>query len=69
MGQLQTRRVRTWSANSEKLWLPMLIDAMEKVVRPECRALQCDRPLLAEVSAHLARPASAYGDSRFSLRH
>jgi hypothetical protein len=69
--QLQTRRVRTWSANSEKLWLSMVIDTMEKVARPELRAVPCDRRVLAAVSAHLARPASAYapGASRFSLRH
>jgi hypothetical protein len=69
--RLQTRRVRTWSANSEKLWLPMLIDAMENVARPECRAVPCDRLVLAAVSAHLAHPVSAYmhGVSRFSLRN
>jgi hypothetical protein len=69
--QLQTRRVRTGPANSEKLWLSMLIDAMEKVVRPELRAVPCDRRVLAAVRAHLARPASAYahGASRFGLRN
>jgi hypothetical protein len=59
----------TWAANSEKLWLPMLIDAMEKVGRPECRAIPCDRLVLAAVRTHLARPASAHGASRFNLRH
>jgi hypothetical protein len=69
--QLQTRRVRTWPANSEKLWLSMLIGTMEKVVRPEFRAVPCDRLVLAAVRAHLARPASActHGASRFSLRN
>ena len=62
---------RTWSADSEKLWLPMLIDAMEKAVRPECRSTPCDRLVLAAVSAHLAQPALADADSasRFSLRN
>jgi hypothetical protein len=74
--QLQARRLRTcatgtWSANREKLWLPMLIDAMEKVARPESRAIPCDRLVLTAVRTHLARPASAYahGASRFSLRN
>jgi hypothetical protein len=69
--QLQIRRVRAWSANSEKLWLSMLIDTMEKVARPEFRAAPCDRLVLTAVRAHLARPASAYahGASRFSLRN
>jgi hypothetical protein len=69
--QLQTRRVRTWPASGEKLWLSMLIDTMEKVARPEFRAVPCDRRVLAAASAHLARPASVYapGASRFSLRN
>jgi hypothetical protein len=69
--QLQTQRFQTWSANKEKLWLPMLIDAMEKVARPEFRAVPCDRLVLAAVNAHLAHPAStfAHGASPFSLRN
>jgi hypothetical protein len=69
--QLQIRRVRTWSANSEKLWLSTLIDTMEKVARPEFRAVPCDRRILAAVRAHLARPVPAYthGASRFSQRN
>jgi hypothetical protein len=49
----------------------MLIDAMEKVSRPEFRAVPCDRSVLAAVRAQLARPASpcALGASRFSLRN
>jgi hypothetical protein len=44
---------------------------MEKVSRPEVRAVPCDRRLLAAVSAQLARPASPYPHctSRFSLRN
>jgi hypothetical protein len=49
----------------------MLIDAMEEVSRPEFRAVQCDRSVLAAVSAQLARPASPYPycGSYFSLRN
>jgi len=67
MGQLQTWR----SGTGEKLWLSMLVDTMEKIARPELRAVACDQLVLAKVRAQLARPASPclHGGSRFSLRN
>ena len=68
MGQ----QLQPWrSENGQNQWLSMLIDAMEKVSRPEFRAVPCDLSVLAAVSAQLARPASPYlhGGSRFSLRN
>jgi hypothetical protein len=57
MGQ----QLQPWrSGDGEKLWLSMLIDAMEEVSRPEFRAVPCDRSVLAAVRAQLARPASPY---------
>ena len=48
----------------------MLIDTMEKIARPEVRALPNDQVLLAAVRAQLAQPASyPYGASAFSLRN
>jgi hypothetical protein len=56
------------SASGQRLWLSMLIDAMEEISRPELRAVPCDDQLLAALRAQLARPAlarkpyaSAYG--------
>jgi hypothetical protein len=66
------QRLQAWqSAECEKLWLSMLIDAMEEVSRPEFRAVPRDRSVLAAVSAQLARPASPYPyrGSCFSLRN
>jgi len=66
------QRRQAWqSGDGEKLWLSMLIDAMEEVSRPEFRAVPCDRSVLAAVSAQLARPASPYPycGSYFSLRN
>jgi hypothetical protein len=66
------QRFQAWqSGDGEKLWLSMLIDAMEEVSRPEFRAVPCDRSVLAGVSAQLARPASPYPycGSYFSLRN
>jgi hypothetical protein len=77
--QLQTRQFRTsqfkaWrSGDGEKLWLSTLVDAMENLSREKLsrRAVPCDRPVLAALTAQLARPASPYphGGSRFSLRN
>jgi truncated hemoglobin YjbI len=69
--QLQARQFPTWrSGDGEKLWLSMLIEAMDEVSRPELRSLPCDRLLLAAVSAQLARPAYVLGVvSPFSLRN
>lgn len=68
MGQ----RLLPWrSGEGEKLWLSMLVDAMEKVSHREVRAAYCDQSVLAAVSVQLARPASPYLHcaSRFSLQN
>lgn len=70
--QVQAYQVQAWrSGEGEKLWLSTLIDTMEKIARREARAVPCDRLVLANVSAHLARAISPYppGASRFSLRN
>ena len=48
------------SAEGEKLWLSMLVDAMEQVSRPELRSQPCDRLVVAAVCAQLSRPAAPY---------
>jgi hypothetical protein len=66
------RQLQTWrSGDGQRLWLSMLVDAMEKAARPELRSMPCDRETLAAVSAQLARPASAYTQSAspYSLRN
>jgi hypothetical protein len=68
MGQ----QLQPWrSEQGERLWLSLLIDTMERVARPEVRAMPCDPSILAALRAQLARPPSAYphGGSPFSLRN
>jgi hypothetical protein len=67
MGQ----QLQTWrSGDGQRLWLSMLIETMEELARPEYRSLPCERSVLAQVRAQLARPASPYPSaSRFSLRN
>jgi hypothetical protein len=70
--QAMGQQLQPWrSENGQTRWLSMLIDAMEKVSRPEFRAVPCDLSVLAAVRAQLARPAAPYvhGGSRFSLRN
>ncbi len=68
MGQ----QIQGWrSASGQRLWLSMLIDAMEEISRPELRAVPCDEQLLAALRAQLARPALAHTPyaSAYSLRN
>jgi hypothetical protein len=56
--QAMGQQVQGWrSASAQRVWLSMLIDAMEEVSRPERRAEPCDGQLLAALRAQLARPA------------
>jgi len=66
------RQLQTWrSGDGQKLWLSMLVDAMEEVSRPEIRKIPCDPRIVIALRAQLARPASPYpyGISKFSLRN
>lgn len=66
MGQ----QVQEWrSASGQRLWLSMLIDAMEEVSRPEVRTVPCDGEALAALRAQLDRPALAPYASAYSLRN
>jgi hypothetical protein len=66
------QRLQSWrSADGERLWLSMLIEAMEEVSRPEFREVPCDPAILVALGAQLARPVSPYlyGASSYSLRN
>jgi hypothetical protein len=66
------QQFHTWrSGDGEKLWLSMLIDAMEEVARPEVREIPCESSILLALHAQLARPVShcTHPASRFSLRN
>jgi hypothetical protein len=68
MGQ----QLQQWrSAGGEKLWLSMLIDAMEDVSRSELRNQPCDQLVVAAMYAQLSRPVMPYAHlgSGSGLRH
>jgi hypothetical protein len=57
MGQQPQR----WEpATGEKLWLSMLIEAMDEVSRPEIKAVPCEGSVLAAMTMQLERPVSPY---------
>jgi len=75
--QIQTSR-KAWTSSDawrsgdvERIWLSMLVDAMEAASCPEVRKIPSDPQTLIALRAHLARPASLYpyGASNFSLRN
>jgi hypothetical protein len=68
MGQ----QVESWrSGNDSRVWLSMLVRAMEQASRPEVRSLPCDPAILAGLYAQLSLPASprGYGTPVFRLRN
>jgi hypothetical protein len=66
------RQFRTWrTAEGERLWLSMLVGAMEQASQHDFSARDCELPELAGLRSQLACPASpfAYGGSAFSLHN
>jgi hypothetical protein len=66
------RQFRTWrTAEGERLWLSMLVGAMEEASRPDRNEFACEWHELARLHLQLACPASpqASGGSAFSLRN
>jgi hypothetical protein len=69
-GQAMVQQLQGWrSASSQRLWLSMLVDAMEEVSRPDRRAVACDGHVLAALRAQLSRPARAPDASPYGLRN
>jgi hypothetical protein len=70
--QAMGQRIRPEACgDGSRLWLSMLVQAMEEASRPEIRKIPCDPKVLLAVRAQLARPVSAYpyGVSAYSLRN
>jgi len=67
MGQ----RLEKWQgAGGERLWLSLLIEAMEEAARPQVRSQPVEPAILTAFRAQLARPATPrYAISPYSLRN
>jgi hypothetical protein len=57
------------AGHDERLWLAMLVDAMEEVAQPAKRLEACDSRTLAALRTQLALPAQPRFASPFSLRN
>jgi hypothetical protein len=64
----QRFQISAWrGGRDERLWLSMLVDAMEEAAKPD--GLPCDSRTLAALRAQLALPAQPRFASPFSLRN
>jgi hypothetical protein len=55
------QQVQSWrSLERSRLWLAMLLRAMEDVSRPDVRRIPCEEKDLTAVKAKLAVPSSSY---------
>jgi hypothetical protein len=69
-GQAMGQQVGQWrSGDGQRLWLSMLVDTMEAISRSELPGSPIGPSVLIALEAQLARPASAYAQSGFSLRN
>ena len=51
------RRLKTWQGEGgERLWLSLLVDAMEQAARPEIRSQPVEGAILSALRAQLAQP-------------
>lgn len=51
------RRLETWQGEGgERLWLSLLVDAMEEAARPEIRSQPVQGAILLALRAQLAQP-------------
>jgi hypothetical protein len=66
MGQ----RLEQWQGGEgERLWLSLLVAAMEEASRPEIRSKPCDKAILQACRAQLMQPATGYAYAASTARH
>jgi len=64
------QRLDPWhDGGGERLWLSLLVAAMEEAARPEIRAKPCESAILQACRAHLMRPVIGYGCTFPANRH
>ncbi len=65
-----SQQLQQWqSGDGQKLWLSMLVGTMEEVSSSKLRNLPVSPSALIAIEAQLARPASPYPHTCFSLRN
>jgi hypothetical protein len=70
LGRTMGQRLEQWhGGDGERLWLSLLIAAMEAASRPEIRSEPCESAILQACRAQLAQPATGYGRTYSTARH
>jgi hypothetical protein len=69
-GQVMGQRLEQWhGGDGERLWLSLLVAAMEEASRPEIRSKPCESAVLQACRAQLAQPATGYAGVSSTARH
>jgi hypothetical protein len=70
LGQTMGQRLEQWhGGDGERLWLSLLVAAMEEASRPEIRSKPCESAILHACHEQLAQPATGCGCAPLMIRH
>ena len=70
LGQTMVQRLEQWhGGGGERLWLSLLVAAMEDASRPEIRSTPCESAILQACRAQLAQPVTGFGGAPSTVRH
>ena len=68
--QTMGQRLEQWhGGDGERLWLSLLVAAMEEASRPEIRSKPCERAILQACRTQLMQPATGYTRAPSTVRH
>jgi hypothetical protein len=70
LGRTMGQRLEQWhGGDGERLWLLLLVAAMEEASRPEIRSKPCESAILQACRAQLAQPITVCGLTYSTARH
>lgn len=70
LGQTMGQRLEQWrGGDGERLWLSLLVAAMEEASRPEIRSKPCEAAILQACRAQLMQPVTGYACVPSTARH
>ena len=70
LGQTMGQRLEQWrGGDGERLWLSLLVAAMEEASLPEIRSKPCEAAILQACRAQLMQPVTGYAPVPSTARH
>ena len=70
LGRTMGQRLEQWhGGDDERLWLLLLVAAMEEASSPEIRSKPCESAILQACRAQLAQPITVCGRTYSTARH